>query len=160
MSALQQSLSSLPAVSFERMEVFHVREVLAIENDVFPFPWSYGSFISCIASDYECWLVRDGSNALVGYFVVMKVVDEAHLLTIALRRDLHGQGYGQIMLRKVVEIACTLDADSVFLEVRVSNVPAFRLYERFGFREIGRRKNYYEAAASAREDAIMMSLPL
>lgn len=161
MSALRQSLpSSLSALAFERMEAQHIGEVLTIENDVFPFPWKHGSFLGCVASEYECWLARDMNENLAGYFIVMKVIDEAHLLTIGLRRDLHGRGYGPVMLRKVVEIAHALDTDSVFLEVRVSNENAFRLYRRFGFLEIGRRRNYYEAAAGTREDAIMMSLPI
>ena len=161
MSVIMQSRpEAKPDVSFERMPIHLVREVLAIENDVFPFPWGYTSFVNCIASGYDCWIMRDEFGSLAGYFVVMKVIDEAHLLTFALRRDVQGRGYSRVMLERVVAVACELGVESVFLEVRPSNIPAVRLYERFGFHEIGRRRNYYPAPDNTREDAIMMRLPL
>lgn len=161
MSAALQSLpEQKPNVSFERMEIHHVKEVVAIETDVFPFPWSYASFVNCMTYGYDCWVMRDESDVMIGYFIVMKVVDEAHLLTFAVRSGSQGRGFGRVMLEKVIAIAHELGMDSVFLEVRPSNRRAWNLYERFGFAEIGRRKNYYQAAGNAREDGIMMRLPL
>jgi len=147
-------------VSFRRMEIRHVQDVVEIEKDVFPFPWSYDSFINCVGCGYDCWVMRDESEDMIGYFVVMRVVDEAHLLTFAIRSASQRHGLGRIMLRRVVEVAREIGTDSVFLEVRPSNEPARNLYESMGFKEIGRRKNYYIAASNTREDAIMMRLPL
>ncbi len=158
--ALQSLPEHKPNASFERMEINHIKEVLAIETDVFPFPWSYASFVNCVACGYDCWVMRDESEVMIGYFIVMKVIDEAHLLTFAVRSGSQGRGFGRIMLEKVIEITHELGMESVFLEVRPSNRRAWDLYERFGFEEIGRRKNYYQAEGNAREDCIMMRLPL
>jgi ribosomal-protein-alanine N-acetyltransferase len=147
-------------VCFERMKIRHVREVLSIETAVFPFPWEHASFVSCVANDYECWVMNDQSDAVVGYFIVMKVVDEAHLLTFAIRGDAQGQGLGRILLEKVIAVARGIGMDSVFLEVRDTNQRARDLYSHLNFIEIGRRKNYYPAGGNTREDAIMMRLPL
>jgi ribosomal-protein-alanine N-acetyltransferase len=160
MSAAEQSLpTSNPALSFERMQAGDLPDVLAIENDVFPFPWGRASFLNCLSEGYECWVVRGANDAMLGYFIVMHVVDEAHLLTFALRRDTHGRGGGKTMLDKVVSVAYALGVDAVFLEVRPSNERAISLYQHFGFATVGRRKNYYPAANNTREDAIMMRLP-
>ena len=90
----------------------------------------------------------------------MLAVDEAHLLNISVRRDLHGHGVGRLQLDKVVALAKEHGMTSILLEVRPSNQRAFAVYERYGFLRIGNRKGYYPAADGAREDAIVMRLPL
>ena len=73
-----------------------------------------------------------------------------------MRRDLHGQGVGRMQLDKLVQRAREKGMQSVLLEVRPSNQRALEVYQRYGFLEIGRRKGYYPAANSTREDAIVM----
>ncbi len=95
-------------------------------------------------------------RVLLGYFLIMLIVDEAHLLNISVRGDMHGRGIGRLLLDKVAQMARDKGMASILLEVRPSNVRAIRLYERFGFEQIGRRKAYYPAADNAREDAVVM----
>ncbi|HEY0843860.1 MAG TPA: ribosomal protein S18-alanine N-acetyltransferase [Noviherbaspirillum sp.] len=163
MSAVYKVVAESPAPSslrFAPMQVSDLPEVLAIENDVYPYPWTRGNFLDSMYSGYETWTLRDTSGALAGYFLLMLAVDEAHLLNISVRRDLHGKGVGRLQLDKVVDIAREKGMTSVLLEVRPSNRRALAIYEQYGFVRIGQRKGYYPAEGNTREDAIVMRLPL
>jgi ribosomal-protein-alanine N-acetyltransferase len=142
------------------MRADDLAEVVAIENDVYPYPWSRGNFLDSLYSGYEAWTLRDSSGSLAGYFLLMLAVDEAHLLNITVRRDLHGKGLGRMQLDKVCALARSRGMHSVLLEVRPSNQRAQAVYERYGFAKIGIRKGYYPAAEKVREDAIVMRIKL
>jgi ribosomal-protein-alanine N-acetyltransferase len=90
----------------------------------------------------------------------MKGVDEVHLLNITVAQDCQSQGWGRIMLDALAIWARGQGAQWLWLEVRVSNLRAQRIYERQGYRRVGERKGYYPAADGRREDAIVMSLKL
>lgn len=143
-------------VSLEAMQADDLSAVLEIENAVYPHPWSRANFLDSLHGGHEAWVLRDDNGVLLGYFLIMLVVDEAHLLNISVRGDLHGRGIGRLLLDKVAQMAREKGMASILLEVRPSNVRAIMLYERFGFVQIGRRKAYYPAADNAREDAVVM----
>jgi ribosomal-protein-alanine N-acetyltransferase len=142
------------------MKVGDLPDVLAIENDIYPYPWTRGNFLDSLYSSYETWILRDGSGSLAAYFLMMYAVDEAHLLNITVRRGLHGKGIGRMQLDKVKALAREHGMTSILLEVRPSNLRAMQIYERYGFLQIGKRKGYYPAANNMREDAIVMRLEL
>lgn len=150
----------LAGSSFAPMGVDDLGEVQAIEDRVYPHPWTRGNFLDSLYSGYEAWILRDTSGKLIGYFLLMLALDEAHLLNITVHGDLHGQGVGRGLLDKVVELSRSKDMRSVLLEVRPSNTRALAVYVRYGFSKIGSRKGYYPAADGKREDAIVMRLPL
>ena len=144
------------SVALEAMQVADLPAVLEIENAVYPHPWSRANFLDSLYGGHEAWILRDGKGVLLGYFLMMLIVDEAHLLNISVRGDLHGRGIGRLLLEKTAQLARNKGMASILLEVRPSNARAIRLYERFGFEQIGRRKAYYPAADNAREDAVVM----
>lgn len=163
MSAICKISAESPALSslqFLRMQVNDLPEVIVIENDVYPHPWTRGNFLDSLYSGYESWTLREPNGALAGYFLVMLAVDEAHLLNISVRRDLHGKGVGHMQLDKVMNIAREKGMTSVLLEVRPSNQRALAVYRRYGFEQIGVRKGYYPASNNTREDAIVMRFHL
>lgn len=163
MSAVYRVTATTPdpvTMRFAPMRVDDIEEVLVIENDVYPHPWTRGNFLDSLYTGYQAWTLREEGGALAGYFLAMLAVDEAHLLNISVRRDLHGHGVGRLQLDKVVALAKEHGMTSILLEVRPSNQRAFTVYERYGFLRIGNRKGYYPAADGAREDAIVMRLPL
>ncbi len=149
-------------LQFDRMQPHDLDEVVQVETAVFPSygHWTRQSFESAIKAGYDCWLVRDRSGKLIGYFVIKKVVDEAHLLTIAVHENWQGKGIGRLLLGKVLDMAVAMKIESLLLEVRLSNVRAIELYQNYGFVQIGRRKNYYAGADQSREDALVMRLAL
>jgi ribosomal-protein-alanine N-acetyltransferase len=163
MSSVHHSIISqqeLRELRFARMEAADLDEVLAIEYAVYPFPWTRGNFLDSLNSRYDMWVLRGPSRQLLGYFLLMPVVDEAHLLNITVHGDAHGLGIGRTMLDKVVKLTHEKRLKSVLLEVRPSNQRALAIYTRYGFQQIGIRKNYYPAPNNTREDAIVMRLPL
>ncbi len=162
MSAVRESTPEstpdawLASLRFGRMQANDLPEVLQIENDVYPYPWTRGNFLDSLYSGYETWTLREADGALAGYFLLMPAVDEAHLLNISVRRDLQGRGVGRLLLDKVAALSREKGMGSILLEVRPSNRRALDIYLRYGFRQIGLRKGYYPAGGDRREDALVM----
>ena len=128
--------------------------VVAIENRIYPFPWSRGNFRDSIAAGYEC-RVFELQGVIMGYGVVMVAVDEAHLLNVSVAAGWQRRGYGRMFLHHFMQLARERGCNFMSLEVRPSNIPAIRLYQSEGFREIAVRRGYYPADRG-REDAVVM----
>jgi len=144
---------------FETMTPAHLEAVLRLEHSTYAHPWSHGNFIDSIASGYEAQLLLAG-DTLLGYFVAMKGVDEVHLLNITVAPEYQGQGWAQVMLDALTIWAKGQRAEWLWLEVRVGNLRALKVYEAQGYRRVGQRKNYYPAGNGQREDGVVMSLKL
>ena len=95
----------------------------------------------------------DNAAALVGLGCFWAIVDEAHITIVAVHPDFQGQGLGQALLYALLQKAQQRGLERATLEVRASNQPALLLYEKFGFREAGRRRRYYEDTG---EDALIL----
>jgi ribosomal-protein-alanine N-acetyltransferase len=137
--------------------------VLRIEQIAYPHPWTLGNFSDSLRAGYQALVLTGGSgpNAeLLGYFVAMKGVDEVHLLNITVAPAWQRQGWARVMLDALALWSRGEGAQWLWLEVRLSNVRARGVYERYGFRHVGSRRDYYPAANGAREDAVVMSLAL
>ncbi len=132
--------------------------VALLETSLQSFPWSRTHFEDSLKAGDSVWVLRQGGD-LIGFSVVMLVIDEAHLLTIGIGRRYQGQGYGARLLRHAMECARLGGAGKLFLEVRPSNQRAVALYRHFGFRQIGLRKDYYPAE-NGREDALIFDKEL
>lgn len=132
--------------------------VMAIESVNFPFPWSIGNFRDSIQSGYVC-LVMEQAGEMIGYAILMMVLDEAHLLNISVAPSLKGQGLGRYLLGHMMDIGRERGGLNMFLEVRPSNVAAISLYESIGFNEMAVRPGYYPAH-NGREDAVLMGVAL
>lgn len=121
-------------------------------------PWSEATFLDCTTAPYECWVMAcDGQ--VIGFVILLVVLDEVTLMDIAISAELRGQGAGKRMLDFVINRCKQLNASSFFLEVRESNLAAHTLYVNSGFELLERRKGYYPTT-DGREDALMMSLPI
>lgn len=83
--------SKFGALAFAAMKVDDVDEVVSIENSVYPHPWTRGNFLDSLYSGYQTLTMRDRSGCLLGYFLVMEAVDEAHLLNISVAADAQGR---------------------------------------------------------------------
>ncbi|WP_371230846.1 ribosomal protein S18-alanine N-acetyltransferase [Pseudomonas sp. QE6] len=145
------------AVSFRLMTEADLDAVLKIEYAAFSHPWTRGIFADALNS-YECWVMFEGTQQ-VGHGVIQLILDEAHLLNITVKPESQGRGLGLTLLEHLMKRAHERGAVECFLEVRESNQPAYRLYERYGFNEVGRRRGYYPAVGG-REDALVMACTL
>ena len=143
---------------FRPMLMEDITDVMDIENQVYPFPWTDGIFRDCMRVGYLCWIYRD-EGELKAYGVMSIGVGEAHMLTICVKPEAQGQGYGRMMMQHLLDVASKRHADKAFLEVRPTNEVAIGLYRSMGFKDVGLRKNYYPAE-NGREDALVMVLEL
>lgn len=147
-----------PEVHYRPLHMTDLDAVMVIEPEIYPFPWTRGNFSDSLRAGYSCW-AAELEGKLIGYAVMMMVLDEAHILNISIARDVQGRGLGYRLLKHLMDIARGHGAQTMFLEVRPSNKNALRLYESVGFNEFSVRKGYYPAA-NGREDAILMGMAL
>jgi [ribosomal protein S18]-alanine N-acetyltransferase len=147
-----------PVIELLPMVEADLPAVMAIETDIYAFPWTQGNFRDSLAAGYGCWTyVRDGG--LIGYAVVMLAADEAHLLNLSIAAADQRQGHGRLLLKRLCELSQARGARLLYLEVRPSNLVALHLYKRHGFARVGIRRDYYPAP-HGREDALILTLPL
>ena len=132
--------------------------IMAIEPHIYSHPWSRGNFSDSLASGYSAWVLLDGAR-IIGYALMMMVLDEAHLLNLSIAKAYQKQGLGRLLLEHMINIAKKHHAANMFLEVRPSNISAIALYENIGFNEMAIRRGYYPAH-NGREDAVLMGLAL
>ncbi|MCE4539587.1 ribosomal protein S18-alanine N-acetyltransferase [Pelomonas sp. P7] len=183
MSALLDSRQ--PAWEASAMRVPDLTEVMAIERQAYPVPWTHGNFVDSLAAGYPAEVLRGpraqanagppqvgltplggglgaappwGHTELLGYWVAMPGLDEMHLLNITVAPAWQGRGLAVAMLERLVAECRCRGLAQLWLEVRVSNVRAREVYRRFGLVEVGRRRAYYPVPQGPREDAILMSL--
>ena len=141
-----------------------LRGVVSIETRAYEFPWSRGNFADSLNSRYVVQVMALPDGTVLGYFVAMPGVEEMHLLNITVDPALHGRGLGLHLLDGVLLAAVMHGAHLLWLEVRPSNRRAIRLYERYGFHAVAKRRNYYPALDAygqpSKEDALVMSAPV
>ncbi|HUW51495.1 MAG TPA: ribosomal protein S18-alanine N-acetyltransferase [Sulfuricella sp.] len=143
---------------FRPMYLADIEAVVAIECEIYPFPWTYGNFRDSFNAGYSVWVCEFGGT-VIGYSVMMVAADEAHLLNLGIARDWQGRGLGRRFLHHLIDLARGYHAGILLLEVRPSNIGARRLYATTGFREIAVRRKYYPAE-NGREDALLLELVL
>ena len=137
------------------MDKSHLPQVEAIERACFSHPWSAALLEQELYNDMISLVVAEGEDGTVlGYGEVRAILDEGTLEKIAVAPRFRRQGVAEEILKSYLRLG---QAHLAFLtlEVRESNAPAIALYEKLGFREVGRRKNYYR---EEHEDALLMTV--
>lgn len=153
MSAILADQSRLRPLTPEDLEA-----IMEIERRAYRFPWTAGIFRDCLRVGYCCWCY-ERNDRIEGYGVMSVAAGESHILNLTVRPESQRQGIGARLMRHFLQLARRHNADIVMLEVRPSNTPAVRLYEKMGFNEVGVRRNYYPAD-EGREDALLLALSL
>ena len=106
--------------------------------------------------NYALFLVADGDDAkIAGYIVALEAADSGEILNLAVAPGGRRHGLGRALVKQVVETLRGRGVQEIYLEVRESNAPARALYAGHGFKEVGRRKQYYRRPP---EDAIVLRL--
>lgn len=171
-------------LEIERMTAADVAQVMPIDQASFSSPWPEIAFLQELNSKTAHFFVArpiaprdsgasghsamkvllrrlkgqgDRQPPIIGYAGMWMFFDEAHIATIATHPDWRGQGVGEQLLLFLIDVARTLNAIFITLEVRTSNVTAQRMYLKHGFEETGRRKRYYHDNG---EDALIMTKEL
>ena len=137
----------------EVMNSSHVARIAALEQICFSDPWSEQSVASELDNKLAFWLVATEDDAVAGYIGSQTVMDETDVMNVAVHPDYRRQGIAEALVKELVENLKKMGSHCLTLEVRASNAPAIALYEKLGFIQIGRRKNYYR---NPREDALIL----
>jgi [ribosomal protein S18]-alanine N-acetyltransferase len=133
----------------------HLERILEIEALSFLSPWSAGGFIQEIRNPMASFWAALSNGKAVGFICYWVLDFEIHLLNFAVHPKERRKGTGRLLLDHMVEEAFSRGLESVWLEVRVSNSGAVKLYRDFGFEQVGVRPKYYD---DTREDALIMRL--
>lgn len=153
MSAIIEELASNDSeLSFRTMHADDLKQIMEIEVQAYPHPWTIGIFKDCVRG-YRCWVAMQ-DEAIVGYAVLMMAPGESHVLNLCVNPEHHRKGIGRALLRLLMEKSAQSGVDMILLEVRRSNQSAIDLYQDEGFHELGVRKGYYPAD-DGREDAMI-----
>ena len=131
----------------------HVTQVAELEKICFSDPWSENSIASELDNQLAFWLVALEGETVAGYIGSQTVMDETDMMNVAVHPDFRRQGIAEALVNGLVDRLKAMGSHCLTLEVRASNAPAISLYEKLGFSEIGRRKNYYR---NPREDALIL----
>ena len=131
----------------------HVFQVAELEKRCFSDPWSEKSVSSELDNPLSLWLVALEEESLAGYVGSQTVLDETDMMNIAVHPDYRRCGVAQKLVEELVIALEQRGSRCLTLEVRASNEPARKLYEKLGFQQVGLRKNYYR---NPREDALIL----
>jgi ribosomal-protein-alanine N-acetyltransferase len=146
-------VSTAPVV-IEDMTLDDVDGVQEVERASFPVPWPTNAFKHELTQNKNArYVVARERDRIVGYAGLWLMVDEAHITTFAVLPEHRRRRIGERMLQRLFDVADELGAEWLTLEVRVSNLGAQRLYEKYGFRRAGVRRRYY---SDNNEDALIM----
>lgn len=128
-------------------------KIAELEKECFPKePWSYAQLVSSFQSDTFFGVIAEDGDEIIGYGGVTIAADTADVENIAVSGPYRRGGVGSAILSELIKHATDKGADSVFLEVRVSNADAMRLYLKNGFCGVYARNRYY----SDGEDCLVM----
>ncbi len=139
-----------------QMQAGDIASVLEIEIQANPNPWSEGQFQAELTNSCSRIDLLITDNKVAAYICSWHIVDELQIQNVATAPTCRRQGWAAILLEHLLVRAAKEDVARAFLEVRVSNVAARTLYEKFGFLSRGVRKKYY----ADNEDALLMELEL
>lgn len=133
----------------------HLPQVERLEQRCFSVPWTEAQLRAQLPDDRHVFLVAERGDEVLGYVGLMHVLDEGYISNVAVSPDCRRQGIGAALIAELTRRAGRLELAFLTLEARASNAPAIRLYEKMGFRQVGRRKRYYRRPE---EDAVLMTL--
>ena len=139
------------------MLIDDLEQVMEIERELFHVPWTREGFFTFLTREDAMFLVVEEKEQILGYCGLLMVLDEGDITNVAVRPDYRKQGIADAILTAVFSEVQKRGARTIYLEVRESNVPAQKLYEKHGFVSCGIRKNFYRKPT---EHAIVMCCDL
>lgn len=152
-----------PPLKFSQIKVEDLPQIMAIEQQIYPNPWSVTVMQDCIQAGYQCIKAHthEQPDEIACYALMMIGFEESNILNIGVNPIYQRQGIASQLLQRLLLISRINHAKHMWLEVRANNQAAINLYQKFEFKQIGLRKNYYKYLDSqgkkVKEHAILMS---
>ncbi|MRH44879.1 ribosomal-protein-alanine N-acetyltransferase [Aquibacillus halophilus] len=148
----------MATIIIRQMTVQDIDQVIEIEMSSFGVPWTKDVFYKELTENpYAIYFVIEKQGTILGYCGLWVVIDEASITNIAILPKYRGKKYGRALFQYVLNQSIALGAQTLSLEVRISNIVAQNMYRRFGLIPGGIRKNYY---TDDNEDALVMWVKL
>ena len=135
------------------MLISDMEAIKQLEKDIFGDAWSENNIKDSIESKFDYCVVIEEDYRVLAYIIFRVNMDEAELFRIATDKCNRGMGYGHRLMNFMISNLRDMKVKKVFLEVRCQNKDAIRLYEEYGFKKLGIRKEYYHDPI---DDALLM----
>ena len=135
------------------MQAQYVPQITQLEAICFSDPWSENSIAQELTNPLSFWLVAVEDDKVAGYIGSQTVMGETDMMNVAVHPDFRRRGVAEALILRLVEVLKTRQSHCLTLEVRASNTPAIRLYEKLGFSQVGKRPGYYR---KPKEDALIL----
>ncbi|MDO4778263.1 MAG: ribosomal protein S18-alanine N-acetyltransferase [Tissierellia bacterium] len=126
-----------------RLELSDVESLTRLDEEIFEQPWEEASFYFSLENEFTYGIGIEKDGELVGYMIFSCILGDANLDNIAIKKEHRKLGLASVLIEKLIKISEENEWNQIMLEVRNSNKEAISLYEKFGFRYISTRKNYY-----------------
>lgn len=140
-------------IQIRQMREQDVEKVAELEGEIFSMPWSVQGFLDTLHMDNVHFLLAEEGEEILGYCGLYTALDEGEITNVAVKAQCRKSGIGSQILEALLKLGEQNSVTRFFLEVRVSNISAQKLYEKYGFLVCGRRKGFYE---KPKEDAYIM----
>ena len=142
----------------ERMQASHTVQIAALEQANFSAPWDEASIRGELDNPLALWLAAvDENGTVLGYVGSQSCFGDADILNVCVAPEARRRGLAEALMTELERRLIPKGVEKITLEVRTSNEPAIRLYEKLGYSQVGTRKNYYE---KPREDALILQKQL
>ena len=141
-------------ITVEKMGENHVEKLALIEKECFSTPWSENALREELENSHARFLVAVCDGEVSGYIGAHNILGEVYITNVAVSEKHRRKGMGENLINSLISLCESENAEFITLEVRESNKPAINLYKKMNFKDVGKRKNFYE---NPREDAILMT---
>ena len=141
-------------ITIEKMGESHIEKLAVIEKECFSTPWSENALREELENSYARFLVAVCDGEVSGYIGAHNILGEVYITNVAVSEKHRRKGMGEKLINRLISVCEIENAEFITLEVRESNKPAINLYKKMNFKDVGKRKNFYE---NPREDAILMT---
>lgn len=144
-------------ITIEKMNLEHLNQIKDNLKEEFDEFWNENVLKGELENPASTYIVAvDEQNNVVGYAGIWQPIDEAHITNIVTKKDKRKNKVATRMLEELIKISKERNLDNITLEVNVKNIPAINLYKKYNFKEVGKRKKYYNDI----DDAIIMTYKL
>ena len=141
-------------ITVEKMGENHVEKLALIEKECFSTPWSENALREELENSHARVLVAVCDGEVSGYIGAHNILGEVYITNVAVSEKHRRKGMGEKLINSLISLCESENAEFITLEVRESNKPAINLYKKMNFKDVGKRKNFYE---NPKEDAILMT---
>ena len=147
------SANLLEHIIYTDAKLSDLDNIFKVELKSYDNPWTIGILRDCIVNHYDFYKAEYNNN-LIGYIIAKISMYETHILNLTISEDYRHRGIATELLEMIFSKCYIVNSLNIFLETRVNNTPAIKLYEKHNFRRISIRKNYYQTS-DGKQDAII-----